>query len=924
MAAVFHLITSAFLLIVLGMIFVNVMARLKDESNRYAITIMIVAVFLYIVNNSFRTFNTEFYPEFFAKYISLFGFIGYFVMISVPYLWVRFSFYFLNVFKKVKYRLIVLIPWAINLSLVIFSCFKNDVLWNVDEFGIVVENGRFQPLFSGINLLYYVFPSFLIIYLIIFHKYEKRLTLISVFLFSIGPAIGTFIFEYILQGNFSYPYMSFFYVLGVLFAYAYLISDLFEKIYAEKENSLIQKELKERELNEAIKKAEQDSLISSVAEGFSFIGILDVDDERISEVHSSEHAGHFFGVISEEVNSYDGLRIRLSKLVHSEELERFMICSEKEKVLAEVRENLMYKFDTRFVLDGRDFYFRVKFTSTEQTPNKIVVGVLNDDEQVRRELEKGSMEGYKKAKSFADTFLHSYVSAYYVDLNDYTYVVFHRVEELQSIYTQNKNYYEAAKVFIDRHIEEEDKERLIDMVNPSYIKERLKDEEFFSVYMRDKLKEEKAWYRLDVIRGADSDHAGIAFTNVTDKIEEDERIKEKLEEARIRADASSRAKTLFLFNMSHDIRTPMNAISGFTAIAKKNIDDTEKVMDCLDKIDVSSSQLLSLVNQVLEMSRIESGKFELIEKPYDLSQSYNEMTPIFKSQAQDKNILYLSEMRNIKHNYLIADSTRIAQIVLNVVGNALKYTNTGGRIECIVEEIESKKEGYAYIRLTVSDNGVGISEEFMKRLYEPFSREKSATISKIQGTGLGMSIVKELVDLMDGLIQVESEKGKGTRFDITMPMKINNDMEKEKEEKVIRNTADLKDKKVLLVEDNELNREIAHDILEDRSLKVYDANDGSVAVELIEKMLTEKDSVKYDFVLMDLQMPIMNGFEATKKIREMEKEYNIHTPIIAMTANAFEEDRQKSLEAGMDEHLSKPVNPAKIIEMLSRFNNEKQ
>lgn len=919
MTAVFHLITSAFLLIVLGMIFVNVMIRLKYSKDRYAITIMIVAVFLYIINNSCRTFLTAFYPGIFAKYVNIFAFIGYFVMISVPYLWVRFSFYFLNVFKKFRYRILILIPWLANFILVVCACFSENVLWNIGENNVFLENGRFYSLYYGINFFYYLLPSFVIIYLILFHKYEKKSTVLSVFLFSIGPVVGSFIFGYILQGSVSYPYMSFFYVLGILFAYAYLISELFEKIYAEKENSRIQNELKEVELKEAIKRAEQDSIISSVAEGFSFIGILDANDERIIEVHSSEHAGRYFGVISEKDNSYDGLRERLGKLVHPEEMEAFMTSSEKETVLNEVKEKLFYKFDTRFLLEDRDYYFRVKFTASENVPDKIVIGVLNNDAQVRRELERGSLEGYKKAKSFADTFLHSYVSAYYIDLTDCSYIVFHRNDELQSLYSKYSSYFDAAKEFINRHIEESERERLTDIISPAYIRERLRNEKFYSVYMYDITKEDKLWYRIDVIRGADSDHVGIAFSNVTDKIEEDERIKEELEDARIKADASSRAKTLFLFNMSHDIRTPMNAIAGFTAMAKKNMDDPDKLMDCLDKIEVSSSQLLSLVNQVLEMSRIESGKFELVEKPFDLSQSYNEMTPIFNAQAQEKKILYLSEMRNIRHNYLIADSTRIAQIVLNVVGNALKYTNSGGRIECIVEEIESKKEGYAYIRLTVSDNGVGISEEFLKKLYEPFSREKSATVSRIQGTGLGMSIVKELVDLMEGLIQVESEKGKGTRFDITLPLKINDSMEISNETVRQKSVLDLKGKKILLVEDNELNREIAHDILEEKELVVYDAEDGSVAVEYVEKMFEDNDFGRYDFILMDLQMPIMNGFEATKRIRKAEEKYGTHIPIIAMTANAFEEDRKKSLDAGMDEHLSKPVNPVKIMETLSKF-----
>lgn len=400
-------------------------------------------------------------------------------------------------------------------------------------------------------------------------------------------------------------------------------------------------------------------------------------------------------------------------------------------------------------------------------------------------------------------------------------------------------------------------------------------------------------------------------------VDEEMEAKSQLSEALKKAEVANTSKTNFLFNMSHDIRTPMNAINGFSAIARKHSDDSVKVKDCLDKIDISSQQLLTLINQVLEMARIESGKIEFQNNLVDINKEFDSMITILNEQAKTSKINFKYSIKNINHNFILTDEARMSSVTMNIVGNAMKYTPQGGTVEFNFCEIKSRKPGYATFVLTVTDTGIGMSKEFLKKMYEPFSREKNTTVSKIQGTGLGLSIVKNVIDLLGGDIEVQSEIGKGTRFDITLDFQIADVLVEEKEEENI--LISFEGKRALLVEDNEMNREIARDILEDQNLKIEYAEDGNVAVEMI-KHLYEKGEYKYyDFILMDVQMPLLNGYEATKEIRKLEKGKNIHIPIIAMTANAFEEDRQNAFAAGMDEHLAKPIQVQKLLKIISKF-----
>ena len=380
-------------------------------------------------------------------------------------------------------------------------------------------------------------------------------------------------------------------------------------------------------------------------------------------------------------------------------------------------------------------------------------------------------------------------------------------------------------------------------------------------------------------------------------------LKQSLEQAK----EGSAAKSAFLFNMSHDLRTPLNAIIGFSELMKSHWEDSKASRNYLEKIDESSQYLLSLINNILEMSKIESGKEELKEKPWDIYTSCDNLLQFFEPDIRQKNQT-LNYMVNIKHNMILTDSLKIREIYVNLMSNAIKYTNVGGTISFSLEEIE-REEGLSDYKAIVQDTGIGISKEYLPHIFENFSRQKTSSESGVIGTGLGMPIVKKLVDLMHGTISIESEEGKGTTVVVNLPHRYI--IEKEEVDVVDDKEIDLTGKHILLVEDNDLNAEIAQTLLEDKGLKVMRAKDGLEAVTIVKENVVDC----FDCILMDIQMPRMNGFEACKVIRSLPNNRS-QLPIIALTASAFEEDRKDCLDAGMSEHVAKPIEIQSLLQTI--------
>ena len=390
----------------------------------------------------------------------------------------------------------------------------------------------------------------------------------------------------------------------------------------------------------------------------------------------------------------------------------------------------------------------------------------------------------------------------------------------------------------------------------------------------------------------------------------------ELKKARDQAEAANEAKTRFLFNMSHDIRTPMNAIIGFTNLLEKHLDNKELAQSYLEKIKDSNGFLLSLVNNVLEMARIESGKMAL-DEVYSDSYALNDATvSIFEAQMQEKGIDFKVSF-NVEHPAVYCDETKTREIYLNILSNALKYTPAGGSVTVDTFEVPAEREGYVQFRSIIKDTGIGMSKEFLPHLFEEFTREHTSTESKVIGTGLGMPIVKKLVGIMHGTIEVESELGKGTTFVVTLPHRI---AEPKKAAAVTESveagsTVDLQGKRILLAEDNDLNAEIAIAILEETGLSVERAEDGVICVNMLDK----SEVGYYDLVLMDVQMPNLDGYGATQRIRALADKKKATIPIIAMTANAFEEDRQNALAAGMNEHIAKPIDVDELLRIMQQY-----
>ena len=389
----------------------------------------------------------------------------------------------------------------------------------------------------------------------------------------------------------------------------------------------------------------------------------------------------------------------------------------------------------------------------------------------------------------------------------------------------------------------------------------------------------------------------------------------ELEKAVLEAKNANEAKTRFLFNMSHDIRTPMNAIIGFSELLEKHIDEKDKAIDYLGKIKSSSNFLLSLINYVLEMARIESGKLALKKEVGCVTELIESLTDVFEPGVKKKFITYSCET-DIQHKYVIGDETKVREIFINIIGNSVKYTPEGGKISVSVKEEPFEKENYIAYRIIVEDNGIGMSKEYLPHIFEEFSREHTSTESKVTGTGLGLPIVKSLIDMMGGTIEVESQLGCGTKMNVVLPFELASEKqileEKQKEKEKISDR--ILGKRVLLAEDNELNAEIAMTVLKENGLKAERAANGKQCMEMLKKMPEDY----YDMILMDIQMPEMDGYEATKRIRNLD-DARADIPIVAMTANAFEEDRQKALESGMNAHVSKPVDMNMLFKVMAQI-----
>ncbi len=389
----------------------------------------------------------------------------------------------------------------------------------------------------------------------------------------------------------------------------------------------------------------------------------------------------------------------------------------------------------------------------------------------------------------------------------------------------------------------------------------------------------------------------------------------KLQVAVENAESANRAKSTFLFNMSHDIRTPMNAIIGYADLASRHLDDPAKLEKYMENIQVCGQNLLMLLNNVLDLARIENDKTEMEYSVSDVDKDFRNCVAMFQNQADSKGQT-LMVTAHLLYPYVYADIPHLTEVCTNLVSNAVKYTGAGGTIHCDVTQKPGKKEGWCDMVVTVADNGIGMSQEFQKHIFEPFERERTSTVSKVEGSGIGMGIVKKLVELMSGTVEVESKIGVGSTFTVTIPCRIaSGDETQAKRETNPSDQKCLCGTRILLTEDNDLNAEIAVELLREEGCTVDRAKDGVECVDMLEKAANGT----YQMILMDIQMPVMNGYDAAKKIRRMDDPQKAGIPIIAMTANAFSEDKQAALDVGMNDHIAKPINMNILVPTIQKY-----
>lgn len=568
----------------------------------------------------------------------------------------------------------------------------------------------------------------------------------------------------------------------------------------------------------------------------------------------------------------------------------------------------------------REIFF---MTKDDNSGDILALAIIKDITEQQKKADE-----LKQHHDIIEVLASEYTSLYLVNIDTLKiipYYIYHDINRLfgDDIRNGKLDYLEVVDMYLNTVVYEEDIEYVAEVTSIEYIKEQFKTVKSFSATPRRYENDEVKYYEMRFVKVGDSPEPNefvLGLLDRNDQIKKEHEHQQQLQIARERAEAANQAKSTFLFNMSHDIRTPMNAIIGFTNMAQKYLDDKERVIEYLDKVKVSSTHLLQLINDVLDMARIESGKVSIEEIATNVYKNVEDITMIMQEFAQNHNVNMNVKIDNIRNEYIFADVLHFNQVLLNIISNAIKYTHPGGKVDVYVSQTPDEKEGYASFDFIVKDTGIGMSPEFQKHLFESFIREKTTTVSGIQGTGLGMSIAKQLLDLMNGSIDVKSKVNVGTTVKIHISFRIQKRVHKKIENNDEIVDISLEGLRILLVEDNELNREIAKDILEETGIIVEEAEDGSIAVE---KVKSSKPGY-YDLVLMDIQMPHMDGYTATQNIRALDNPELADIPIVAMTANAFEEDKNKALEEGMNMHLAKPINIGELFEAVRIFCKRKK
>lgn len=654
------------------------------------------------------------------------------------------------------------------------------------------------------------------------------------------------------------------------------------------------------DVTEFIREKEQNNILSALTMDYTSLVLCDLKQDTVEVIKQDASCAEMnWHSYSESLNYfYDNVLMKDS-------CPNYMEILSNASLMRTLKERGSFEWHFQIVPDENgisNLGARAVFLYEDLNHFKIIMGFRPIDEIVKREkvleLQREIIEGLGK----------EYFSVLLLELDSGQIFSYREVGEngkriADFCRKYGNQWCELLPAYADEIVTDESRENFLDQLSLDAL---CSNQDDFSMTYEFKTGDRIIYHQTRIAYVYKKDRSRVAVIgtrNIDDLIKKERMQEAKLKEAYIVAEEANKAKTDFLNNMSHDIRTPMNVILGYNELMKQYLTDPILV-DYQNKIEQSGKLLLSIINNVLDMARIESGKMVVEERAEQIGLVVEEIENVFESSAQEKNIVFTTSV-DVDHTHVLWDGFKVREILMNLVGNAFKYTPDGGHIAIDVKELDCARSGYVRIQTQIKDTGVGMSEDYLPTLFDSFSREYNTTIGKVSGTGLGMAIVKNLVDMMDGDICVKSKLGEGTCFTLTFEHRIadENSIEWNQELDVLDEKSILEGKRVLLAEDNDLNAEIAMAILEQSGLILDRVEDGLACIN----RLSEVDADLYDLILMDIQMPNMNGYEATRRIRQFENVKKASIPILAMTANAFEEDKKMAIKAGMNRHISKPI-----------------
>lgn len=666
------------------------------------------------------------------------------------------------------------------------------------------------------------------------------------------------------------------------------------------------------------KLTEQLLKIYSNSKSVDDLNIENYFDENISLIGTGKHEifenlNDFLESFQFDVKRRGQIKIEIRNLKQTEEwlnAEHVLAHGSVDFVGLFEDESICFKMNTRFTIV-------YKWTGEKWLVQHLHQSVADQEQMDGEEFPLSLGKQVKEAHQALNALSTAYYHVSSLDLKTKKIELVKRSRKIDMDIQGNVADWDTQFEVIKGIIAEQFVQKYIDFFDVQTMAARLHNKKSMSYEFK---KKNGAWF-LSMVVPQNYDEDGnvtsvlIANRDVTEEKLRELKQEEELQEAKAKAENASEAKSSFLFNMSHDIRTPMNAIIGYAELASRHLNDAEKLNRYLETIQVCGKQLLSLLGNVLNLARIENNKVEMEYTVSNVHENIGNCVAMFQQQTENKNQM-LSLEEHIIYPYVYMDAPHVSEICLNILSNAVKYTNAGGMISCNVTQTSCEKEGWCNMVITISDNGIGMSEEFQKHIFENFERERNTTACRIDGNGIGMGITKKLVDLMHGTIEVKSKQGEGSIFIVTIPCrKASEENALVKKDTHLQNHGCLKGSRILLAEDNEINAEVATELLKEEGCIVEVANDGVACIDMIEKA----DAGYYKMILMDIQMPVMNGYDATIAIRNLNNPKKARIPIIAMTANAFAEDAKKALSAGMNDHVAKPIDMNILVPAMMKY-----